>query len=1013
MAVSSRIPARRPACRSREVGTFGGSITANLSIYKAANTTEILTNTSSYNGVTNIYGGTLALQDSGALTATTAINITGGATLQLNNTGLSDSNSRITASVPVTLMGGTLRIDARTGFNDTQTVNLSFGTGANTIAINPANNAGGYTINATGTASAIFALGATVNFTNANSGTVNFGGVSAAPKFFFSATPTTVNGIIGGWATVNGADFASYTAANGISIPGTNGAIGYTIAVTTSAALSGAATDNVTTTVALTAGTTRTLNTLSARNTAATAGLTAVTMNGLDQILTLNAGGLLVNMNGQTTSIQGGRLSAGSASNTIPNTTLYIFANNGTVNLQQQVMDNGYSPVSVVKSGSATVNFGVSPIVNQTAQTASTAGTLPGLATLTSTNGIVAGMIQNGAIGEISAGSIVTTVNSGTQYAVNTTVSGTSAAGNAAYLLPTSSVITNVTAGSFSGSTVTVPVGSVILPGSTVTLATGTGGATASLGTLTVIAYNSATGQVTLSGTPTVAPTATSTLLFSPIGASAVVASSAPAAGSVGSNVINLANANNSLMIGAAVTGTNVPAGATIVSISSPTSFTISAPVSVGAVSAVTVTTPSTAPTAQSLITSTTSGSNVAVVIGSGASPGLFIGQQITGPGIPYGTTVQGITPIAGSTTNFTVTLSQNASATAQANEFYSLGPVGSAIVATNIATGGAVTVASIKGLAVGMSVVGTGIPANTVIGSFTGTTQVNLINAANGSAAVTTASTTNTALNFSAPLQSQFVGSTGAIASSLSGTGTATVPTTTSLQLTSVTGLAVGMFVQGPGITNGTTITAINTGTNTLTLSTNVNATAGTASLPAANANYAFYLPSTFSENYAGTTYANQGTLAVGAGGSVTGSIQIPGNLVISNGATVTESTAGLIASTSNVTIIGSGTLTLTGSNTLGSIGFTNNGGVTAPTVTPTGTLLLTNPVVNATSDNAGSVATIGTGTLNFISAPTFNASTNTPERFATDLLVNSVITNTLGFGWQIAPNGTNFRSM
>ncbi len=64
---------------------------------------------------------------------------------------------------------------------------------------------------------------------------------------------------------------------------------------------------------------------------------------------------------------------------------------------------------------------------------------------------------------------------------------------------------------------------------------------------------------------------------------------------------------------------------------------------------------------------------------------------------------------------------------------------------------------------------------------------------------------------------------------------------------------------------------------------------------------------------------------------------------------------------------------------------------------------------MINAQSDNPASTATLGAGTLNFPTAPTFNTGTNTPARFATDLLVNSVVANTIGFGWQPAANGTN----
>ncbi len=110
----------------------------------------------------------------------------------------------------------------------------------------------------------------------------------------------------------------------------------------------------------------------------------------------------------------------------------------------------------------------------------------------------------------------------------------------------------------------------------------------------------------------------------------------------------------------------------------------------------------------------------------------------------------------------------------------------------------------------------------------------MNLINAATGAAAALTVSATPTALNFSAPLQSTFI-SGAANVSAIAQTGTGTAPTTNTVQLTDVTGLGVGMMVRGPGVLNSTTITAINTGTNTITLSSNVNTAANTASVAAA----------------------------------------------------------------------------------------------------------------------------------------------------------------------------------
>ncbi|HYF35255.1 MAG TPA: autotransporter-associated beta strand repeat-containing protein, partial [Prosthecobacter sp.] len=98
----------------------------------------------------------------------------------------------------------------------------------------------------------------------------------------------------------------------------------------------------------------------------------------------------------------------------------------------------------------------------------------------------------------------------------------------------------------------------------------------------------------------------------------------------------------------------------------------------------------------------------------------------------------------------------------------------------------------NVAGLTVGMTVTGSGIPANTTI------TAID----ANGVTLSASASVpAGTTVTFDGNLSR-----------------TAGVPTTATLNVASVTGLSVGMSINGPGIPNGTNITAIN-GT-TLTLS-------------------------------------------------------------------------------------------------------------------------------------------------------------------------------------------------
>ncbi len=404
-------------------GTFGGQITGNLSFYKAGANTQILTNTmgaNGYTGVTNILGGILQLRDSGALTNTSAINVNGG-TLFLDNTGLSDSTTRVSATIPVNLNSGTFRVDGRQGTTDTESVNLSLNSGGNTITENAPAGSGYFTLTpGSATPASLLGAGATVNFTS-TVGT--FGSNAAAPRFVFNALPTTLAQLFSGAAIVNGGDFAVYlNQTNGVQIPNNNGSSNYTVL--------GAAAGNSPINNLLWSNqnfnlfneTTANANPAAIRFTGAT-----FTMNSLTDTMSIVTGGLLVTGSATFTS---GRITAGAAVTNIGTGTalntalssnllyLHVNTNTTTLALQGQVIDDGYQSIGVVKTLAGVANFGVSPTVEGTATTAFTAGTVPGTVTLSSTTGLVAGSIQNVAIGGSPAASIITTINSGTVYGV-------------------------------------------------------------------------------------------------------------------------------------------------------------------------------------------------------------------------------------------------------------------------------------------------------------------------------------------------------------------------------------------------------------------------------------------------------------------------------------------------------------------------------------------------------------------------------------------------------------------
>ena len=151
-------------------------------------------------------------------------------------------------------------------------------------------------------------------------------------------------------------------------------------------------------------------------------------------------------------------------------------------------------------------------------------------------------------------------------------------------------------------------------------------------------------------------------------------------------------------------------------------------------------------------------------------------------------------------------------------------------------------------------------------------------------------------------------------------------------------------------------------------------------------------------SNTYSGTTYVNGGTLNLSAGSGI---VVVPGDLNINNATVTMNTNAGQIATTSNVTVVGTGTLNLVGaSNTLQSLTFNNIGGSTlnsTPTVTGGTDLVIGSGGIKAVGDNPGSVALISSPTLKFVNAASavIDVSSNLADKVTADLVISSVIAN------------------
>lgn len=147
---------------------FGGSITGTGGLRKSGAGTLTLTGTNSYTGATTIGGGLLKLDFSGA----------GG-----------PANDILSASSSLVLSGGTLEVAGAAGEINSQSFNgLTVNAGSNTVRA--VSGAGG-TINLA--LGAITRAGGLVNFVLPTGGAI---------------MTTNADGVLGGWATINGSDYA-------------------------------------------------------------------------------------------------------------------------------------------------------------------------------------------------------------------------------------------------------------------------------------------------------------------------------------------------------------------------------------------------------------------------------------------------------------------------------------------------------------------------------------------------------------------------------------------------------------------------------------------------------------------------------------------------------------------------------------------------------------------------------------------------------------------------------------
>jgi autotransporter-associated beta strand protein len=327
------------------------TIAANLAgssagLTKTGAGTLTLQGTNTYGGATSIADGTLNLDFSATgAPATNIIAATQGVTL--NNRGTLQLTGKASTTNSQTLSSLTL--------NGATQVTLTANATANPLAL----NVGTLTRNA----------GSTLNI-NQPTGTI-----SATNGVILSATNT--NGIIGGWATVNGTDWAVANTGSGVT------------------ALASYTSDtwNTTNNVTVTTSSTQTLVTANSLRFNA-AGANTVTLAGSS--CTIATGGILVtsNVGNNLSTIAGGTLRAGL------NTDLFVNQNNTANSLTISSVIGANGTNALIKSGAGQLNI--------SGYSTYTGGTIINQGTVSITGG-------GGATGTLS-GTGAVTVNSGATF---------------------------------------------------------------------------------------------------------------------------------------------------------------------------------------------------------------------------------------------------------------------------------------------------------------------------------------------------------------------------------------------------------------------------------------------------------------------------------------------------------------------------------------------------------------------------------------------------------------------
>lgn len=447
---------------SGEINNTGGA----LSFYhQGGSGTNALTLTSPSNFSGGMYqeGGTVTLINGGAFTGASSITVN-GSTFVLDNTGMSDSTSRIPAAAPIYMNGGTFQVNARQVVENENIGTVNPISGQNVFYINQDNGnsqTGSYSLtlaNLVNTPASNNSVpsGGIVSFQGTTTNTT-VGAAGGNPRYFLNAvngsSTITTNNIIGPWVIANANNtsnlmgFASYSTTYGVGYLGEANFPAYA----TDTLLTGVVTDNINTTASTYGVTARTINTLSSISPGAA---TQIALNSLTDTLTLGAGGLLIDDSGNKgVTIGSGQLTA--SNNSTTGNALYVFQQVNTATINTPIIDNGSGSMSLVKSGAGTL------VLNPLAQVdASVITSGSSSITVTSSNGLFTGEQVTGT--GIPSGTSISAIN-GTTVTLSNNATATGA--NVMLTLTPNSPVNNT----YGGTTI-VNAGTLQLPGTAIAI---------------------------------------------------------------------------------------------------------------------------------------------------------------------------------------------------------------------------------------------------------------------------------------------------------------------------------------------------------------------------------------------------------------------------------------------------------------------------------------------------------------------------------------------------------------